>query len=62
VLAQDTTDPQHASVTIAFERMPEGRPLAVRLAPDGWQLAVTDEMAGEFQRQMRDRVGRKKEK
>jgi hypothetical protein len=49
-------------VTIAFERMPEGRPLAVRLAPDGWQLAVTDEMAGEFQRQMRDRVGRKKEK
>ena len=55
VLSQDLTDPQHATVTFAFERMPTGRPLAVRLGPGGWQLAVTDEMAVEFQRQMRGR-------
>jgi hypothetical protein len=53
VLGQDVTDPQHATVTIAFDRMSAGRPLAVRWTANGWQLAVTDEMAGEFQRQLR---------
>ena len=57
VLAQDAADPQPASVTIAFEHMAAGRPLSVLLAPEGWQLAVTAEMAGEFLRQMRGRAG-----
>jgi hypothetical protein len=52
VLAQDITDAQHATVTIAFERMSAGRPQAMTLGPGGWQLAVTDEMAAEFQQQM----------
>lgn len=53
VLGQDTADPQHATVTIAFEHMPAGRPLPARLGAEGWQLAVTGELAAEFSRQMR---------
>lgn len=53
VLAQDVTDGQRATVTIGFERMPAGRALPVRLNSGGWQFTVTEEMAAEFQRQVR---------
>jgi hypothetical protein len=50
LLREDFSDPQTATVTVAFGRAPEGRPLPMKLSATGWQLMITAEQLPELRR------------